>query len=230
MTVLTDIPVSGIYFQQGAIVQIVATLLDAETGEPINLGTATGLSITIAYPDGLSAATFPASLYTDGSDGMIAYTTRNNGSTIVDLSQNGMYFFQGNAAIGGVTLPPSYQGDFYVLPNVNMNGSPSPLFNASALILFAPNGTRYGVVVNPDGSISVAAAPTGPTSFLQFQNLIMKDSDGLPWDIEVTNVGAVVPLPHAGQANTALSSFLLSDTAGETWVMTVSTAGVLQAG
>lgn len=227
MTVITDIPQSDIYFQQGAIVQIVAQINDYTTGEPVQLQNATGLSITMLYPDGVTSQTFAATLYTDGSDGRIVYTTRNTGS-VIDLSQVGLYHFQGNAAVGGVSIPPSYQTDFYVLANVAGSSSPDPLFNSSALILLDSSSVRWGMTVDANGDLHTALTPSGPSTFLKFNNLVMQDSDGAFWTVGVSTLG-VVAGTVTGQPVGALTSFVLNDDTGQSWVISISTEGVLQA-
>ena len=231
MTVTADIPQSGIYFQQGAIVQLVAQIIDINTitptnpsGNPIQLQSATGMTISILYPDGATAQTFVASLYTDGSDGMVAYTTRNNGSTI-DLSEVGLYKMQASAVLGGVQLPPSFETDFYVEPNVS-GLSASPIFNSSALIMFDVNNVRWAGTISA-GALVFAATPMGPSQFLWFNRLSMKDSNGVIWNINVSTAGVQGATQAQGNVQDALSSFILNDVNGRSWVVTVSTAGVL---
>ena len=224
---LTDIPQSGVYIQQGAVFQLVAQILDYSTGLPVQLQTAAGLSITVSYPDAVTSQTFTASLYTDGSDGMIVYTTKNNGTT-VDLLEQGLYHFQGNAVINGVQMPPSYADDFYVLPNLTGNPSPPQVFGSSALILFDPNGIRWALTVSPSGLNPPAATPSGPASFLMFNNLTMVDSDGIFWSVKISITG-VIQTVIVGQTTGALEEFILTDTNGRSWVITISTSGVIGA-
>jgi hypothetical protein len=231
---ITDVPQSGARTQQGAIFQIVAQLIDFNTispsnptGDPIQLQTASGLSISILYPDGVTTLTVPAVLATDGSDGMIVYTTVNNG-TQIDLSQIGLYHFQGNAVVGGVQLPPSYQDDFYVMANVTGNPSPAPIYQASAVIFFDTNGVRWAQSVSPSGLSAPVLQPSGPANFLLFQNLVMVDSNGIYWKATMSTVG-VLSWATTAQTASALGSFILNDSNGRSWICTISTSGVLGA-
>lgn len=222
---ITDVPNSGIYFQQGAIVQLIVQIIDINTGLPVQLQTATGLSISILYPDRTTAQTFTAALYSDGSDGMIVYTTKNDGVTI-DLSQIGLYQMQGSGVISGIQLPPSYATDFYVLPNAIGTVSPAPAYTPSAVILVDSASTRWGGTVNPSGTLTWAATPSGPSSFLYVSTLVMKDASGIYWTVSISTIGVVSTVPGGSFAN-ALDYFLLTDTNGKSWVITMSEAGVL---
>jgi len=224
---ITDVPQSGIYYQQGAIAQIVVQLIDNQTGLPIQIQTATGMSITLLYPDRVTTQSFSASLYTDGSDGMIAYTTRNNG-TIIDLSQVGLYQMQGNAAIGGIQLPPSYATDLYVLGNASGNPAPPPIFNSTTLIMFDPSGIRWGITVDPSGVIQRTLTPTGPANYIMFNTLVLTDSNGVYWTITISTAGVIIATAGGSFAH-ALPSIILMDTNGRSWVITVSTSGVVSA-
>lgn len=225
---ITDVPQSGIYYQQGAVVRIVVQFIDNATGLPIPLQTASGMAISILYPDGVTAQTFQASLFTDGSDGNIVYTTKNNGSN-VDLSQIGLYQLQGSASVNGVALPPSYLTDFYVLRNV-AGLSTTPIFNSSALILFDPLGNRWGVTVSTLGALVVALTPTLPTNYLKFNQLVMQDANGVYWTVGVNSNGTFNTAVASGSGFAhALANFILSDANGVSWVVTISTAGVLSA-
>ncbi len=90
------------------------TILDENTGNPVNLSTATGLTIKFQYPDGTSVDK-TGTLYSGGADGKLYYTSIAN-----DLSQAGQYFIQGEATIGGATKN-SEQGRFYVNANIDNN-------------------------------------------------------------------------------------------------------------
>lgn len=228
MTVLTDVPESGIYMQRGAIVQLIVQMLDYTTKQPIQLQTATGLSISVAYPDGVTFQTFEAHLYTDGSDGQIYYTTQNDGST-VDLFETGLYHFQGNAVVGGVYVPPSYQDDFYVLPNAM--GVPSVVtYPPSVLVLSDPAGIRWGMTVNTSGTISAPVLLSNlPTNSLWFESLYMKDSNGVTWSVMVSTMGVLTTTVVTSQIDSALNSLILNDSGGRAWVVTISTDGVLGA-
>lgn len=225
MTVLTDVPQSGVYFQAGAIVKLVCRIEDID-GNPIPLQTATAMSISLLYPDRNTSVVFSASLYTDGSDGRIVYTTVNNG-TDIDLSQVGLYLMQGQAVIGGIPLPPSYKTDFYVLENVTGNPSPPAQFTASAVILFDSNGARWaGTIVA--GTLVWALTPSGPSNFLMFNSLVMKDPAGLYWTVTISTVGIPIATPGGSFIN-AVESFILMDSSAVSWVVTISEAGVLTA-
>lgn len=221
---IVDVPESTYYFQQGAIVQLVAQFIDVNTGLPIPMQVATGMSISLLYPDEVTSQTFACSLYTDGSDGCIVYTTRNDGNTI-DLSQVGLYKLQANAVIGGIQLPPSYQTDFYVNPNVNSNTAPPAIFTSSAIIIFDGNGVRWAGTIQ-SGSLVWTAQPTGPANFLWFNQLVMKDSDGIYWNVPISTAG--VPQPAVGGTfPKAIESFIITDANGLAWIVTISTSGVL---
>lgn len=224
MTVITDVPQSGIYFQQGAIVRLIAQMLD--TGLPVPLQTATGLVIAILYPDRVTTQSFAAELYTDGSDGMIAFTTRNDGRTI-DLSQVGLYELQGMAVIGGVQLPPSYESDFYVLENV-FGGSNMPIFTPSAVVLYDTNSVRWVGTVTPSGDIEWVAQPSGPSSFLQFNQLVMKDDNGVYWTMSISTLGVVTGTPGGTFAN-AIDFFTMADINNKSWIVKVDESGDLGA-
>lgn len=226
MTQITDVPVSGVYYQQGAIVQIIVQLVDIVTGEPVQLQTATGLTISIKYPDLTTWQTFNAQLYTDGSDGRIYYITKNDGTTI-DLSQAGLYQVQGQAVIGGVSIPQSLTTDFYVLENV-FGGSTMPLTTPSAMILYDSSNVRWAGTVDPSGVISWAALPSGPAGYLQFNSIVMKDGNGVYWTQTIDTDGVVTPA-MAGTFPEALAFFFLTDVNGKTWKITANEAGVLEA-
>jgi hypothetical protein len=224
--IITDVPNSGIYYQQGAIVQIVVELIDAETDLPVQLQAAMGLSVSVLYPDLVTSQTFSGTLYTDGSDGKIAYTTRNDGSTI-DLSQVGLYQMQGNATIGGVMLPPSYATDFYVLTNV-LGISSLPVFNSTAMLFYDSSGIRWALTISPSGVQSVALQPALPANFIYFHGLVMKDPAGVFWAASMSLAGVLTWAP-GGSFTQALSSFSLNDSNGRSWLFTIDESGVLQA-
>lgn len=227
MTLITDIPQSGVYFQQGAIVQLVVQIVDVNTGLPVQLQTATGLSISILYPDRVTVKTVAATLFTDGSDGMIVYTTVNNGTTI-DLSQIGLYEMQGIAAIGGSVTVLSYQTDCYVLPNPFSNSSPAPAMSASAMIFYDPNGVRWALTVSPSGLQAPALQPSGPSSYIFFNTVVLQDSDGVYWTASMSITG-VLTWTSGGSFVNALESFVLIDSNNRSWLCTISTSGVLVA-
>lgn len=225
MTVIVDIPQSGVYVQRGAVFQIIAQLLDLSTGLPVQLQTATGLSITVLYPDGITTQTFVAALFTDGSDGMIYYTTKNDGVTI-DLAQIGLYRFQGNGVIGGISLPPSYQSDFYALPNV-IGGTNVNITTPQGVVLFDSNNVRWVGTVSPSGGpLSWAAMISGPATFLQFSNLIMRDDLGIYWTVKISTLG-VITATQSGNFSGSIDFFTLADVNFKTWIIKISRLGVL---
>lgn len=171
---LTDVPQSGKYFQQGATVQIVIQLLDVETGLPVQLQAATNLSISLLYPDLVTARTFVASLYTNGTDGMISYLTGYS-----DLSEVGLYQVQGGAKIGGISIPPSYRTDFYVLPNVGSGTEPGIVLKDSA-------GGFWQVTILPAGNLKTSPV-SSPSSFEEA--LYLTDQNGKVWTITVLPTG-----------------------------------------
>jgi hypothetical protein len=224
VTVITDVPQSGVYYQLGAIVSIVVQLIDQQTGLPIQLQTATGMTISLLYPDGVTSQTFTASLYSDGSDGNIVYTTRNVMST-VDLSQNGLYQMQGSATVNGVQLPPSYATDFYVLKNVSGLPTP-PIFNSTGLVMFDSSSIRWVVTVNTSGDFVFTQQSFGPADFLYFNTLVLQDTDGVYWTVTM-NTNGTFKTVAGGSFTHALPSIILTDSSNTSWVVTVTTAGVL---
>lgn len=223
MTVITDVPQSGIYFQAGSIVQIIAQIIDVNTGLPVQLQTATGLTISLLYPDNVVSQSFPAQLLTDGSDGMIVYTTVNNGSQ-VDLSQIGLYKLQGSAAIGGQITLLSYETDFYVLPNT-FGGPVMPIVTPTGVVLFDSSNVRWvGTIVG--GQLIWAQQLSGPTNFLQFNQLIMKDDTGTYWTYSISTVGVVSAVP-GGTFPNAINQFVLADANNKSWIITGTEAGTL---
>lgn len=225
---ISDVPESGVYFQQGAIVQLVVQMLDVNTGEPVQLQLAQIMTISLEYPDETTIMEFPATLYTDGSDGRMVYTTRNNGLGQVDLFQVGLYKIQGQAMIGGVALPPSSRSDFYVQANANGGGSPVANFSPNAIILFDSNGVRYAVSVNSSGQVIKQARINGPQNALQLNALVMKDSTGIYWTIGIDTSGNFTKA-QTGAFPQALSEVVLLDENGKAWVTTVNTNGDLEA-
>lgn len=217
--VLTDVPQSGIYYQQGAIVEIVVTLIDVQTGLPIDIQTAAGMSISLLYPDGVTTQTFPASLYTDGSDGKISYVTINDNSQ-VDLSQWGLYQMQGNAIVGGVALPPSYLTDFYVLKNTYGGFMPA-ITTPSALILYDSSGNRWAGEVSTSGVLSWTSKPFGPNQFFSFNNLVLVDENGVYWTFVISTLG-VVTATQAGDFSQAQDYISLVDANGKSWLISNS--------
>lgn len=225
--IITDVPVSAIYFQRGSIVQLVIQLIDQNTGLPLNISQASAMSIFLLYPDRTIERQFVASLWTDGTDGRIVYTTQNSISN-VDLSEVGLYQMQGQVVIGGVTQPPSNATDFYVLANAFDQGGTSPIVSAQGLVLFDSRNIRWVVQVSTGGVISnpAIAMPTGPANALILHQWVMKDSDGIYWTITV-DVGGHLISTLGGDFTKALDSLTLTDSANVTWVITISTAGVL---
>lgn len=227
MTQITDVPNSGIYFQKGAIVQLIVQIIDANTGMLVPLQTAEGLSISLLYPDGTTQQTFAAQLFTDGSDGMIVYTTVNNG-TQINLSQVGLYQMQGQAAIAGVASLLSYETDFYVLANT-FGGSSMQTTTPSAVVLFDNLGVRWAGIVPPSGGALVwVAQSSGPNQFLQFNQLVMKDDTGTYWLYSISSTGVVSAVP-GGTFPNAIDKFTLIDVNSKSWIVTGTEAGTLLA-
>jgi hypothetical protein len=87
---------------------------------PLNLSDADEFYIKLKYPDGTSK-NFEATLWTDGTDGKIFYTTAVDDTDpevpIYDLSQSGLYDIQGYANIDGKKSARS--GKLRVYENVN---------------------------------------------------------------------------------------------------------------
>ena len=219
MTVITDVPQSGVYFQQGAIVELIFQILDINTGLPVQLQTATGLSISVGYPDLVTAQTFPATLYTDGSDGRIVYTTVNNGGQ-VDLFQTGLYHMQGNAFIGGVAIPPSYETDFYVLPNIS-GSTPSAPMTPTGVVLYDVSGVRWIGTAPPSGGRLVwAASPVMPANAYAFTDFVIKDTDGTYWLASISTAGVLTWTP-GGTFPNALDYLIMQDVNGKSWLVTI---------
>lgn len=227
---ITDVPESGIYVQVGAITQLVLQIIDVNTGEPVPLQTATGLQISLLYPDRITSRDLPAELYTDGSDGMIAYTTQNDGASNIDLTQNGLYYAQGFATISGTQLPPSELTDFYAKKNVSATGTPPIAYTSSALIFFDSNNVRWAMTVDTDGDISnpSVARLTGPINSLTLNQVVLQDSDGVYWTITMGTDGEYVATVGGTYAQ-SISTLVLLDSDDVSWVITISTAGVLEA-
>lgn len=225
-----DQPVSGIYLQLGAITQLVVQLLDANSGLPIQLQVATNLTVSLLYPDRITSRDLPAALYTDGSDGMIVYTTQNDGASNIDLTQSGLYKIQGLASISGTPLPPSSESDFYVLDNVDDIGSPPLAYTSSALIFFDANNVRWAMTVSTGGAISnpSTARLTGPINSLTLNQIVLKDSDGVYWTITMGINGSYIAT-SGGSFNQSISNLVLLDSNDHAWVITISISGVLQA-
>jgi hypothetical protein len=227
MTILADIPQSGIYLQRGSIVQLVVQLIDQNTGLPLQLQTATGLAIHLLYPDLGTTLDVTAKLYTDGSDGRIYYNTVNT-SNQVDLSQVGLYQMQGSAVMGGIQQPPSQETDFYVLPNVDDAGNPPNAYTAQAFILFDSSNVRWAITVTATtpGTFVATAQPTGPANAVTFNPLVLKDANGVYWTITITTQG-VLGATAGGLFSQAVDQLTVIDALGNSHVITVSTTGVL---
>jgi hypothetical protein len=221
--VITDVPQSGIYFQQGAVVQLVVQIVDANTGLPVLLQAASGLSLAFLYPDLSVSEVFPAQLYTDGSDGKIVYTTVNTGNQI-DLSEIGLYKMQGQASVGGVPML-SYETDFYVLSNT-FGGVFMPIATPSAVVMFDNSNIRWVGTVSTAGVLSWVAQSSGPPTFLQFNSLIMKDDTGTYWTMSISTLG-VVTGTSGGNFPHAIDKFTLVDANGKSWIITASEIGQL---
>lgn len=75
--------------------QLVVTVLD--DGAVVDISTATEIYILLRKPDGVTY-TKTASLYSDGTDGKMEYTTEAD-----DLNAAGNYKIQGKVVLGGGT-------------------------------------------------------------------------------------------------------------------------------
>jgi hypothetical protein len=220
-----NVPQSGIYFQVGAITQLVVEIIDITTGEPVPLQVAGDLEISILYPDGVTYQRFNAELYTDGSDGRIVYTTQNDGGSNVDLSEAGLYSIQGYATIGGVPLPPSERSDFYVLPN---NTGVEPVISGTTgLVFYDTDNVRWAMTVDTNGDLQIAAKKTGPYGFVYLDPLVLQDSDGVYWTVTI-NTDGEYQTEINGTFQESVQQIVLKDTNGRSWVLTISTEGVLQ--
>lgn len=223
---IVDVPTSGIYFQRGAITQLVFQIIDRNTGLPVQLQTASALTISIRYPDDSTSRDFVASLYTDGSDGRIVYTTHNDGDSDIDLTQVGLYEIQGRGTIGGVQLPESSEDDFYVLANADDDGTQPVAYTSSAFVLFDENNARWAITIDTDGDLVKTKQPTGPANALTLHNLVLKDDTGIYWTVTIDATGEL-HIDQGGTFETAIDRITLIDSAAVTWLITVSEAGVL---
>lgn len=114
-----SINVNTQYCQQNDIgLQMIYQFVD-QSGNPINLTGATGLTIKIGYPDNTTAVPHTldrtALLLTDGSDGKIYYITVGG-----DLNIAGDYEIQGRYTLNGKTIS-GIEVDLLVLANVDNN-------------------------------------------------------------------------------------------------------------
>lgn len=223
-----DVPYSGVYLQVGSIVQLVVQLIDLSTitpdnptGDPIQLQTAENLIISILYPDLSSKLTVPAKLYTDGADGRIVYTTVNNGTTAVDLSEVGLYKIQGRATIGGIVLPPSLETDFYCLPNVEGSDMPPTAYTVSAVAFISGSGDRWVMTVDTTGDLLLNPVAFGPNNALTVHTFVLKDDNGIYWTYTVDDNGILTPA-QGGNYQQSIDILAMVDTAGMTWVVTPS--------
>lgn len=89
--------------------QLVVTVLD--DGSPVDIGLATDIEIILRKPDN-TTLTKPAVIYTNGSDGKMAYTTVDG-----DLDIVGNYKIQGKVEINGGAYYTSL-GSFKVHCNI----------------------------------------------------------------------------------------------------------------
>jgi hypothetical protein len=101
--------------QVGDEFQILVQFTD-DSGNPINLTGGSAFKIKLELPDG-TTKDFTAALYTNGADGIIAYTTLST-----DLSEVGFYYVQGEATVGGSTFSTrnnQIDNALYVYANVD---------------------------------------------------------------------------------------------------------------
>ena len=92
-------------------IQLITTIKNSDGVTPINLSTATNLTIYIYRPDS-ELIVGPASLVTDGTDGRIQYTTQTT-----DLTVPGIYRIQATYQIGG-NLKHTDRSVFCIEPNL----------------------------------------------------------------------------------------------------------------
>ncbi len=91
-------------------IQFLVTVED-QNGNPINLMGASNLVIAFQSPDG-TQFTRAAQLYTNGIDGIVAYTT-----TPSDLTEAGLWYLQAQATVGGSPITTAW-GQFQVGANL----------------------------------------------------------------------------------------------------------------
>lgn len=219
--VIQNVPQSGVYYSQGAIVQLVVQLLDLNTLTPIQLQTASGFTITLQYPD-FSVQEFAANLWTDGSDGMIVYTTQPG-----DLDQSGLYQMQGTAVVNGVQLPMSNTDgpdcDFYCLPNIK------PVSVFDGFLASTNMGVIFGVtVLAPNGNLNTTAMPPDLSGYYQNFPLILQDINGFSWEVIALAPGNLETIPYLGIPGTPQTYLYLTDNAGKNWKLTVLPTGALK--
>jgi hypothetical protein len=221
MNVITNVPESGIYIQRGAIAKLIAQLIDLETGLPILLQAATALFMDVVYPDRAGTRTFPAQLYTDGSDGKIVYTTQNNGLGYSDLNQTGLYNLQGRASIGNVPLPPSYVTDFYVLGNAADLATTPVTFP----VLRANDGKFWQIYILRTGQLDILQIDATTDAV---DTIYMVDSAGQNWTLVAMRTGPadanLVTTPVTGPFP-ADQQFYVVDSIKKQWVVNVLAAG-----
>jgi hypothetical protein len=213
---ITDVPQSGQYFQRGSVVQLVVQLNDENTGLPVPLQSATDLFIDILYPDNAGMRSFVATLYTDGSDGRIAYITQNDGMGYSDLNQVGLYKMQARASIGGVPLPPSQEnntGDFYILPNV----ADKAIIPVNYPVLQSKGGFMWQVYVLTTGNLDTLPVTSGNPVLTQFY---MRDKTGQNWIVTVDDTGHLVTSIIVGPVPSNQQIYLV-DSVQKQWVVTV---------
>lgn len=221
MNVITNVPQSGIYIQRGAIAQIIAQLIDVNTGLPILLQAASNLFIDVVYPDLSGTRTFPATLYTDGADGKIVYTTQNNGLGYSDLNQIGLYNFQGRASIGNVPLPPSYTSDFYVLGNA----SDLATMPVNFPVLIANDGSYWQIYVLRSGALDILSTEQTTDAV---ETIYLVDSNGQNWSLvamRTDSSDANLVTEMVTGSFPANQQFYLVDSIKKQWVVNVLPAG-----
>ena len=92
----------------GAILDV--TVLDND--EPMDVSTATTKQIILKKPDGTTIE-YDADFYTDGTDGIIQYTTETN-----DLDIAGVWFIQAYLVFGSTVEFHTEKAFFIVEPNL----------------------------------------------------------------------------------------------------------------
>ena len=170
-------PVGDIYAapsiqQADAGVTFVAQVVD-QSGNPINLSTATGLTFLLQYPDELTSVSVTGAFLTDGSDGRVTFNAQAG-----SLFQDGFYAIQFQFAMPGSISLTTVQGNFWAYANISPTGTVQPSFTSSAVILFDSLNIRWALGVNTSGQPVANAQFTGPANAISLSAFVMQDSNG----------------------------------------------------
>ena len=204
-------------------VKFIVQVVD-QSGNPVNLSTATGLTCLLLYPDEQTEVSVAAAFNTDGTDGRLTFTAQAG-----SIYQDGFYGIQAQFSMsGGVTLT-TVMGNFWAYPTLSPGGTPpQPSFNSSAVILFDSSNVRWALMVTPAQTFQATAMFTGPTNAITLSAFVLQDSNGIYWTITMQTNGQYLAT-QGGTYQQAIESLILTDTNGHSWVVTISTAGVLVA-